>query len=152
MGRKTELRKNSMRPYAILPELWYLLSYDERKKHYQRWSTHRQPAIAAAEIARKRNGMDIVRNDDDLDRGAEPFKAGGIMLNSFINADNMLIEPRGDLATDTADNGYEAPDFDTYVSDSDFEQALNMKCLVCRKNVWNNALKAHNISTKPCCT
>ena len=77
MGRKTEMRKNSMRPYDMLPELWYLLSYDEREKHYQRWSTHRQPAIAAAEIARKRNGLDIVRNDDDLDRGAKPFKAGG---------------------------------------------------------------------------
>ena len=68
------------------------------------------------------------------------------MLNSFINADNVLIESSGDPATDTADNGYEVPDFDTYVSDSDSEQVLNMKCLVCRKNVWNYALEAHNIS------
>ena len=44
------------------------------------------------------------------------------MLNSFINADNVLIESSGghtartadSQSADAADNGYEVPDFDTY--------------------------------------
>ena len=62
MSRKTQVRKDSMRCCDMLPELWYLQSYVDRKKHYQRWVTYRQPMIEQAEIARKRNGLDVIRN------------------------------------------------------------------------------------------
>ena len=72
------------------------MSQSERQEHYKRWTTEREPAIKFAEAARKHNGIDTIRSDDDLheqlfnqppvDDSPSSAKAG-----CFLRANNQLI-------------------------------------------------------------
>ena len=69
------IRKNSQRPRDILPEIWaFYMDQKARSEHWQRWVTKREPMIQQAEMARIRNGLQIKRCDDDLDRTIDPPK------------------------------------------------------------------------------
>ena len=61
------MREDTMHPHDCLPEVWSgIVSLEEWKQHYQRRSMDRLSKIQFAESQHKRNGLIILRCDDDL--------------------------------------------------------------------------------------
>ena len=130
------------------------MSPEERAVHYDRWEKKRKPMIEQAELARKRNGLDIIRCDEDLHqrlRDEQPLGAAGLQ-NMVITADNTLIPTSSSTTADDDDSGYDG----NYDYDSDTSQSppRRRKCLVCHKRVWNDDYDGPVAAAvkKPSCT
>ena len=138
-----------MRPRDILPEVWSgMMSPEERKGHWQRWTTDRVPKIEAATTLRQRNGLAILRSDEDLqeqlhhdDPTDKHTKVGCV-----LTADNRLVASRAFARKDASEAPPAAatiprttamgPESDESESEEAESLVHDSRCLICHKVRW----------------
>ena len=96
LGEKVEVRQGSLRPPDVLSSVWFgIFNKADRRKHHEEWVNKKQPMTDQAELDRSKNGIAILRKDEDLMaklKDADPIREEAAALRGeVITADGRII-------------------------------------------------------------